>query len=87
MGNSRLHEVVTNHAMLPSIFRVSEYGKDVRIESYINGLGPRESFPVLYRLIEQVFLLALPHFERTLGFEFSFENAQPSSGAPLGYPP
>ncbi|KAJ7510454.1 hypothetical protein B0H11DRAFT_1959149 [Mycena galericulata] len=60
----------SRYSWIPSVFEVSEDGKDVRIQSYINGLGPREHFPRLYRLIEKVFLLALPHLEQTLGFEY-----------------
>jgi ssDNA-specific exonuclease RecJ len=61
----------SKYSWIPSIFQVSPDGTDVRIESYINGMGPRDRFPVLYRLIEKVFLLALPHFERTLDFDFT----------------
>ncbi|KAL0961436.1 hypothetical protein HGRIS_006381 [Hohenbuehelia grisea] len=52
-------------AWIPSIFKVSDDGKSARIESYINGLGPREDFPDMYRIIEELFVTALPHFERT----------------------
>ena len=67
-GSDRTFESV--YSWIPSNFHVSEDGLDVHIESYINGLGPREQYPVLYRLLEKQFLLALPHFERTLGCEF-----------------
>ncbi|KAF4583610.1 hypothetical protein EYR38_002365 [Pleurotus pulmonarius] len=61
------HESI--YAWIPSIFTVSEGGNDVSIDSYINGLGPRDQFPTLYRLLEKVFLFVLPHFERTLEVE------------------
>jgi hypothetical protein len=50
----------SRYAWLPAVFHVADDGRDVRIDpnSYINGLGPRSRFPVLYRLIEKVF----PHF-------------------------
>jgi hypothetical protein len=54
----------SKYSWIPSTFRVSDDGLDVRIESYINGLGSRDQYPLLYRLIEKTFLLALPHFER-----------------------
>lgn len=53
------------YAWIPSIFTVSDDGKAVQIDSYINGLGPREQYPGLYTLIENVFLCLLPHLERT----------------------
>ncbi|KAG5221930.1 4-coumarate CoA ligase [Salix suchowensis] len=51
------HESI--YAWIPSIFTVSEGGNDVSIDSYINGLGPRNQFPTLYRLLEKVFLFIL----------------------------
>lgn len=51
---------------------------DVHIQSYINGLGTREEYPDLYRVIEKVFLLVLPHFERTLVFEYVHEESDAS---------
>ncbi|KAJ3725634.1 hypothetical protein DFJ43DRAFT_1088486 [Lentinula guzmanii] len=59
-------EMVSSFAWIPSIFRVSPDGTDVRIDSYINGLGTREEYPSLFRVIEKMFLLALPHFEKTM---------------------
>ncbi|KAJ6588743.1 hypothetical protein B0H19DRAFT_1057870 [Mycena capillaripes] len=69
------HTFSSRYAWIPSIFNVSENGDDVHIESYINGLGPRERFPQLYRLIEKVFLLVLPHFKKTLAFEYKQEDS------------
>ena len=64
------------YSWIPSVFRVSEDGLDVHIESYINGLGPREQYPVLYRVVEKLFLVALPLLERTLALEFHVENSR-----------
>jgi hypothetical protein len=63
---------------IPTTFRISADGKDAHIESHINGLGPRESYPLLYTLIAKVFLFVLPHFQRTLDANFSPQNS--SSG-------
>ncbi|KAF4564880.1 hypothetical protein EYR36_002823 [Pleurotus pulmonarius] len=35
------------YAWIPSVFTVSDDGRDVHIDSYINGLGPREDYPTL----------------------------------------
>jgi hypothetical protein len=64
----------SKYSWMPSIFRVSDDGKDVHISSYINGLGPRDRFPVLYRLIEKAFLVVLPHLERTLDFKYQYKD-------------
>lgn len=64
--------------MIPSVFKVSDDGLDVEIEGYINGLGPREQHPTLYRALEQIFLLALPHLERVLAFEYKGSGITPS---------
>ena len=58
------------YSWIPTVFRVADDGMDVHIQDYINGLGPRDQFPTLYRLIEKLFLLALPHFEKTLAHRF-----------------
>ncbi|KAL0961438.1 hypothetical protein HGRIS_006383 [Hohenbuehelia grisea] len=55
----------SKYAWIPSVFQVSDDGKSARVESYINGLAPREDFPDLYRIIEELFICALPHLERT----------------------
>lgn len=70
----------SQYSWIPSLFNISEDGQDVQIESYINGLGPRERFPRLYRVIEKVFLFALPHLERTTEFEYDYEDS--ASGEP-----
>jgi hypothetical protein len=59
-------------AWIPTVFQVSEDGQHVEIQDYINGLGPRERFPVLYRLVEQTFRIAMPMLEKTVGH--TFEN-------------
>lgn len=64
----------SDHSWIPSVFNVSEDGSDVHIEKYINGLGPRERFPALYRAIEKIFLFVLPHFRKTLDFEHEFRD-------------
>jgi hypothetical protein len=57
------------YAWIPSIFTVSEDGNDVSIEGYINGLGTREQYPVLFRVVEQVFKIAMPLLERSVWFD------------------
>ncbi|KAJ3969664.1 hypothetical protein EV361DRAFT_963930 [Lentinula raphanica] len=59
-------EMASAFAWIPSVFKVSPDGTDVQIQSYINGLGTREQYPSLFRVIEKMFLLALPHFEKTM---------------------
>ncbi|KAF7334430.1 Heat shock 70 kDa protein 12B [Mycena venus] len=67
----------SRYAWIPAVFQVADDGRDVRIEpnSYINGLGPRARFPVLYRLIEKVFLATLPHLKQTLGFDYIYSES------------
>jgi hypothetical protein len=84
MNHQRL--LRSEYAWVPSIFRVSDDGTDVQIKSYINGLGPREDFPILYRLIEKVFLLALPHLERTLYGQYVFWDSYRESPAGVSSP-
>jgi hypothetical protein len=72
-ANHQLLHFESVYSWIPSVFRVSENGLDVRIESYINGLGPREQYPVLYKLIEKAFVLALPQLERTLAHSFEYD--------------
>jgi hypothetical protein len=57
------------YAWIPSVIQVSSQGNHAVIDSYINGLGTREQFPTLFRLIEQVFELALPLLEKTISFD------------------
>lgn len=72
----------SKYAWIPSNFRISDDGTDVRIQSYINGLGPRDRFPTLYRLIEKVFLVVLPHLEKTLQFRFVRMDSQSGKWIP-----
>jgi hypothetical protein len=66
-------------AWIPTVFKISEDGQRVEIQDYINGLGPREHFPVLYRLIEQVFRIAIPMLEKTLAHTYEKVEDNPSS--------
>ncbi|KAF9066699.1 hypothetical protein BDP27DRAFT_1330170 [Rhodocollybia butyracea] len=59
-------DMISSYAWIPSVFQISSDGTDVHIDSYIAGLGTREQYPSLFRVIEKMFLLALPHFEKTL---------------------
>jgi hypothetical protein len=56
-------------AWIPTAFQISEDGQQVDIQDYINGLGPRDRFPVLYSLIEQVFRVVMPMLEKTASHE------------------
>ncbi|KAJ3767263.1 hypothetical protein FB446DRAFT_755463 [Lentinula raphanica] len=66
ISNLRDQEMSSAFAWIPSIFKVSPDGTDVEIQSYISGLGTRDQYPSLFRVLEKMFLLALPHFEKTL---------------------
>ncbi|KAK7678017.1 hypothetical protein QCA50_018957 [Cerrena zonata] len=66
----------SSQSWIPSVFTVNEDATDARIESYINGLGRREYFPDIYRLVEKVFVLCLPHFKKTLDDSRLFEDAE-----------
>ncbi|KAJ3710148.1 hypothetical protein C8R42DRAFT_691526 [Lentinula raphanica] len=66
IGTLDKNDMASAFAWIPSIFKVSPDGTDVQIQSYINGLGTREQYPSLFRVIEKMFLLSLPHFEKTM---------------------
>ncbi|KAJ4464528.1 hypothetical protein C8J55DRAFT_529967 [Lentinula edodes] len=66
LSNLFVEEMISSYAWIPSVFKVSPDGTDVHIDGYINGLGTREEHPGLFRVIEKMFLLALPHFEKTV---------------------
>jgi hypothetical protein len=66
-------------AWIPTVFKISEDGQRVEMQDYINGLGPREHFPVLYQLIEQVFRIAIPLLKKTLAHTFQRVEENPSS--------
>ncbi|KAF4599576.1 hypothetical protein EYR40_006671 [Pleurotus pulmonarius] len=68
-------DLLSRFAWIPSIFHISPDGLDVHIEGYINGLGPRERYPRLYRLLEKVFLVVFAQLERTIGWEYSYEES------------
>ncbi|KAJ7577457.1 hypothetical protein C8J56DRAFT_1031469 [Mycena floridula] len=59
---------------IPSTIIVSEHGRDARIDSYINGLGSRDQYPVLYRLIELTFLMALAHLQKTVQSTYEWDE-------------
>ena len=67
---------LSTQSWIPSVFIVNENATDARIEGYINGLGRREYFPDIYRLVEKVFILCLPHFGKTLEDGNKFEDAE-----------
>lgn len=68
-------EYLSKYAWMPSTFRLTDDGASSHIVSYINGLGPRDRFPVLYDLIEKVFVVALPQLERSASFEYQYEQS------------
>jgi hypothetical protein len=68
------------YAWIPSVFSISEDGQDVSLEGYINGLGAREQYPALFRLIEEVFKIALPMLEHSASFDH--EKVPSRLGAP-----
>jgi hypothetical protein len=67
------HELSSAFAWIPAVFNVSDDGRSVKIDGYINGLGSREQCPVLYELLEQVFLVVLPLLEKTTTHEFELQ--------------
>lgn len=69
-------------AWIPSIFHISDDGTDVHIESYINGLSPRERYPHLSRVVENVFMVVLPQLERTIEWKFEYEETPSGKLAP-----
>ncbi|KAJ3984363.1 hypothetical protein F5890DRAFT_49768 [Lentinula detonsa] len=73
ISNLDTQEMASLFAWIPSVFKVSPDGTDVHIDSYINGLGTREQYPSLFRTIEKLFLLALPHFEKTMKISEVYE--------------
>ncbi|KAF9064500.1 hypothetical protein BDP27DRAFT_1333470 [Rhodocollybia butyracea] len=66
ISNLHTQEMTSLFAWIPSVFKLSPDGTDVHIDSYINGLGMRKEYPGLFRVIEKMFLLVLPHFEKTM---------------------
>ncbi|KAJ3848017.1 hypothetical protein EV368DRAFT_68627 [Lentinula lateritia] len=80
-------EMISSYAWIPSVFKVSPDGTDVHIDGYINGLGTREEHPGLFRVIEKMFLLALPHFEKTVEKAEEYEPKTSPSGTYLSLYP
>jgi hypothetical protein len=72
------YELASKFAWIPTIFDVSEDGRKVTIDGYINGLGTRAQHPVLFELIEQMFLLAMPLLEKTISHHFKPQEDTPS---------
>ncbi|KAL0961447.1 hypothetical protein HGRIS_006392 [Hohenbuehelia grisea] len=79
LGDAQSLYHISKYAWIPSVFRISEDGKSASIDSYINGLGPRKQYPNLYRIIEELFICCLPHFERTMNTPFERQDS-PSGG-------
>lgn len=80
LSNLFNEEMISSYAWIPSVFKVSPDGTDVHIDGYINGLGTREEHPGLFRVIEKMFLLALPHFEKTVEKAEEYEPKMSPSG-------
>jgi hypothetical protein len=57
------------YAWIPAVFSVSADGRNVSLEGYINGLGTREQYPVMFKLVEEVFKVVMPILERTVCFD------------------
>jgi hypothetical protein len=57
------------YAWIPAVFDVSDDGNNVSLRGYINGLGTREQYPVLFTLIEEVFKVVMPILECTTSFD------------------
>ncbi|KAF9066716.1 hypothetical protein BDP27DRAFT_1423620 [Rhodocollybia butyracea] len=72
--------MISSYAWIPSVFSILPDGKDAHLDSYINGLGTREQYPGLFRVIEKMFLLSLPHFERTLMESANYHTQDTPSG-------
>ncbi|KAK7453451.1 hypothetical protein VKT23_011723 [Stygiomarasmius scandens] len=56
----------SRYAWIPTVFSVNKEGTDVHLQSYINGIGPREEHPDLYRLLEKL--------EKTLQISADYEG-------------
>jgi hypothetical protein len=63
------------YAWIPTVFAVSDDGQDISIDSYINGLGKREQYPTLFRLLELAFKIVMPMLESSATFEFDHHSA------------
>jgi hypothetical protein len=76
---SRSATMASAFAWIPTVFAVSQDGKDVSIDGYINGIGSREQYPVLYKLLEEVFKIVVPMLERTVKVDSPSERNDTSS--------
>ncbi|KZO98547.1 hypothetical protein CALVIDRAFT_27422 [Calocera viscosa TUFC12733] len=72
-GSSTVHESI--YSWLPSLFSITEEGR-VRIDSPVNGLGPRSEHAALYKALERIFELALPQIEESMFFEWAYERSR-----------
>jgi hypothetical protein len=79
-SNSDEATMKSAYAWIPSVFTVSKDGRDVSIGGYINGLGTREQYPVLFRVLEQVFKVVMPVLERAV--YFNTENIMAGASEP-----
>jgi hypothetical protein len=64
------YNLVSSFAWIPTVFAVSEDGQSVSIDGYINGLGSRTQYPLVYKLLEQTFSVVMPLLERTVAHHF-----------------
>jgi hypothetical protein len=71
--NGGSHDLMSSFAWIPAIFAVSDDGRSVHIDGYINGLGSREQHPLLYDILEQTFLVIMPLLEKTMAHHFVVE--------------
>jgi hypothetical protein len=67
-------ELTSAFAWIPAVFAVSDDGQSVSIDGYINGLGSRSQYPLLYTLLEQTFSVVMPLLERTVAHHFAVES-------------
>jgi hypothetical protein len=66
--------LVSAFAWIPAIFGVSDDGRSVKIDGYINGLGSRQQYPLVYDLLEQAFLVVMPLLEKTASHKFEAKD-------------
>jgi hypothetical protein len=69
------HKLVSAFAWIPAIFAVSDDGRSVEIDGYINGLGSRKQYPLVYDLLEQTFLVVMPLLEKAASHEFEVKES------------
>jgi hypothetical protein len=81
--NDDVHKLASKFAWIPAVFAVSEDGQKVTIDGYINGLGSRAQYPVLFEVLEQTFLVVMPLLEKTASHEFKPQENTPSRQSKL----